>query len=444
MEPEPIEVMERLERATQKQEDLYGEYGTHFDDDEHLSSGAAIAPRKRKGFATSRKAERAAARKQRASAKKRKKKERHTAEATGRPSNRANANTAVSRKRHRLTRDDGREQQQPEGAAEGQGATPDAEVDLDSDLDLDIDRGLDPESHRSEAGERAGAAGTAQQADVPPERLFRGFTFVLTGLRGQSISQVMGVETDPKDAKKDAGTLIERAIRRGGGKVLGNVQAMARSGSWPPHPLHAGYPSLILLAGGSGRPLRTVKYLLAVAVGHPPVHARWVLHSAGVGRLAPLLSYVLPVGYSMTRSQYLYTAGYTLPSHTAAADSDADEAEFADGPQEKTPSRTSIFNDMRVEIVGMRTFREDWSMLLRAAGARVVERLCSSFAGDINVVLFESRPLDTVVQEARKRNAALVSVEWATQSLFHRRALSPDLLEVFDPCKYSATPTPTP
>ncbi|KAJ1969865.1 hypothetical protein IWQ62_000342 [Dispira parvispora] len=112
-------------------------------------------------------------------------------------------------------------------------------------------------------------------------------------------------------------------------------------------------------------PRRTLKYLLALALGIPCVDARWLQASVDAGSLVELQDYLLPAGSSLFTQQELYPITYrTLASYAGA------------------PNHTHslipmlpVFRNLRVYIDGSVTFRKNWARVIgEAGGAWVLTR----------------------------------------------------------------------
>lgn len=123
------------------------------------------------------------------------------------------------------------------------------------------------------------------QSDAKPKKhLFAGISFIVTGL--------------PKSACAASVDGIEGFVRVSGGTLLDDENRIETptllKSTWGP------IPSLILV---SDKPHRTVKYLVAIAVGVPPIHHRWISHCREQGTLLPFQPYLLPSGFSLEKEK---------------------------------------------------------------------------------------------------------------------------------------------
>lgn len=197
--------------------------------------------------------------------------------------------------------------------------------------------------------------------------LFRGISFVLTGLRDDTRS--------------------EQAIRECGGTLLRVSDAQQTLPTPTFRKTRWGHtPTVVLL---SDRCHRTLNYLLALAAGVPTVHCRWVFHCAEQGTLLPFLPYLLPAGFSLESSSYSFL---TIP-------------------------RACVFDGMDVCVVGKGAFATQWSAVLRAGGATLV----SSPRQRPRVVVSHSGADASGLQLATTRDVPVVSAEWVVQSLVNQR-----------------------
>ncbi|KAJ1652735.1 hypothetical protein IWQ61_006992 [Dispira simplex] len=112
-------------------------------------------------------------------------------------------------------------------------------------------------------------------------------------------------------------------------------------------------------------PRRTLKYLLALALGIPCVDARWLQASVDAGNSVALQDYLLPAGSSLFTQRELYPVTYrTLATHAGAPNH----------THILSPMRP-VFQNLRVYIDGSVAFRKNWTRVIgEAAGAWVLTR----------------------------------------------------------------------
>ncbi|KNZ56153.1 hypothetical protein VP01_2483g3 [Puccinia sorghi] len=165
-------------------------------------------------------------------------------------------------------------------------------------------------------GKRARLVDPVSNPSSSSQGLFHGFGFLLTG------APVVAAAVERRSKLPRRGTssgssraTIEQLVRTQGGTVIGNVSELYQLvGSdmdllaVPPSPLdppkpyrlvpsstHVNLSTILLLADA---PLKTLKYLLALALGIPCVSSQWVCHSCEQGRVLEWESYMIGPGPS--------------------------------------------------------------------------------------------------------------------------------------------------
>eukprot|EP00727_Mastigamoeba_balamuthi_P003270 m51a1_g12940 putative brca1 c terminus domain containing protein (219) ;mRNA; r:3509-4249 len=170
-----------------------------------------------------------------------------------------------------------------------------------------------------------------------------------------------------------------------------------------------GLPRAVLVAE---RPARTAKYLVALAMGVPCVSPDWVLRSAASRELLPLAEFLLPAGVS------------------------AETGEAVEQPAECRGRPAYALDGMRVEVLG--EGGDDWSLVLKAAGAKPVRRLFTPDEKRIDAVLVTACGLadEHMARRVEKLGLPLLSKEWLTQCIVCRKLIEPST----NPGKYLWSP----
>jgi hypothetical protein len=163
---------------------------------------------------------------------------------------------------------------------------------------------------------------------VPAQHLFRGLFFLLTGFPdaagegngggggsgggggGWDGSAAAAFAACPRhggvsDVRLASVTALQQTIEQHGGVVCDGLHAvraaaaaLALSAGADDGPAGAvGTGSVVVV--GCPSSYRTLKFLLAVALGSAPVHANWVLHSVDARQLLPPAPYVGPLRVCM-------------------------------------------------------------------------------------------------------------------------------------------------
>lgn len=231
------------------------------------------------------------------------------------------------------------------------------------------------EAHRADRAEHFGNQGAEAQAakSEPGSRQpLRGWCVVATGFDGPSLGRLRAL------AAKLGATCSESIPRI------------------PP-------ASLAVLAP---RPLGTAKFLFALAWGVPPLKEKWLEETARLGAPAPAEPYALAL-----RAPGVLIRGW----------------EFAFDPQ--TAGFLQRAGDgLGVNVRGSRAFRDAWSPVLRAAGARLLE-----VSEGCSYVVSEQAPLILPADEFAKLHefgVAVVSADWVKTCLECQK-------EVFDLTQFS-------
>lgn len=152
----------------------------------------------------------------------------------------------------------------------------------------------------------------------------------------------------------------------------------------------------------------TYKYILALAQCVPCVHYDWLFKSVKEKSLVDIKPYILPAGLDI-KQNYV-----PLPN-------------WFWGPLKgkKQSEERNKFDFMRLEIVGERPFKEQWTTILKAIGIRVVTRLGISTVNKITHILSDSEPKEYVIRYLEDNNLVLCSREWAIQTIIRREVIDP-------------------
>jgi len=231
-----------------------------------------------------------------------------------------------------------------------------------------------------------------------PDYLFRGFHFLLTFLSELKCSadwdaSEKNANDSESDCRSSLGTYLTQLIESRHGKVIQEIQWKG-----PLSPIKRiqvnGFPGTILISASHHT---SYKYLLALASGTPCLHYNWIRHSVKEGELMPIEPYLLPSGIAIDGELLFY----------------------------KQPSDSYLLESLRIEVFGETAeFKCIWTMILKEAGAKVVERLFSSSACRLDCILTDERPTEIVVERANKLHIPLVRTVWIVECLKCQRLIS--------------------
>ena len=234
------------------------------------------------------------------------------------------------------------------------------------------------------------------------KKIFKGFTVLLTGVDGLAVHESI---QQTFSGCKELGDVIRRLIIAHGGQI---------SSSFLPHShyrrAHKSWPSLSSSILVSSEPKRTEKYLLGMVYGAPALSFQWIIDCCEEQTLFDFESEEL-------------REKYQLPSGISPLDGTPRYLwEVLEEPNsfEYPPS---IFDGLRCEVMGLKTFRNHWTKILRAAGAKVVQRLGSEWETEgrgLELVISEEPVSDWVVLKCNKLEIPLCSADFIVESILLR------------------------
>lgn len=207
--------------------------------------------------------------------------------------------------------------------------------------------------------------------------IFSGITFIITGIKYD----------------KALNASLREKIKSNGGQIKNfRPDHIKRDASSPNN-----FPRAILI---SDNYQVTYKYIVALAQCVPCVHYLWVEDCINENDIIPLEKYLLPAGCDLDRNIH------KLPKWFALESQDVED-------------NVCPFLDKRIEIVGVREFKQQWTTILKACGARIVSRL--GVNSKIDVILSDSYPASYVICEALEIGCPICNKEWAIQTLIQRK-----------------------
>lgn len=209
------------------------------------------------------------------------------------------------------------------------------------------------------------------------DKIFNGITFIVTGIKFD----------------KSFVELLKKEIKNYGGTVKNFRPDTLRRDVISPN----NFPRAILV---SDNYQVTYKYIAALASCVPCVHFYWIEDSIKAKKILPLEKYLLPAGCDLDRNIH------KLPEWFSYENQDVED-------------NTCPFLDKRIEIVGVKEFKHQWTTILKACGARIVSRL--GVNSHIDVILSDSYPASYVIVEANEIGCPICNKEWAIQTLIQRK-----------------------
>lgn len=214
--------------------------------------------------------------------------------------------------------------------------------------------------------------------DAKPSTLFRGFTFCLTGLMPGTSKQIT--------------TIIGSSTVLSPMALYSHVTCSTKKTKARPGNAH----TLLL----SREPTRTIKYLLAVSLGVPCVSSDFVTESAAAGKLLSYQDFLL---------------------------------------QDEQPVPAYPLDGLRTEVLGKN--REDWELVVRAAGGKPVQRLYTADEQRIDYVLLpnateRTQPIEQFLRRASKNAIPIITSDWLIKCITTRELVDPST----DPGKFTIPP----
>jgi len=231
------------------------------------------------------------------------------------------------------------------------------------------------------------------KSKVPADKMFKGLNFIVTGLVYEKI----------EDSKQFSVT-IKKFITTHGGKVVDGPRPRKKVRANSSQSL----PSMILI---SSKETRTLKYVHALACRIPCIHYNWILHCVEQKGLIPPSQYLLPAGYSIEADEMVPISKHFLDTHI-------EESELP-------------LYEHRIEVIGNPEFKSNWTEILRAAGAKVVDRLFTSNEGRIDFILSDPEPSKFMIRKAKELKKALCSTDWVIQCIINNRFINPSSNDAF-------------
>ena len=245
------------------------------------------------------------------------------------------------------------------------------------------------------------------------KKIFRGFSMIITGMDNIFVSSKVYPNC------KTLGDLIKKLVQNHGGKVLTNFTSSCYRNS------NKSYPQLSSSILISTESKRTEKYLLSVVNGLPILSYKWIIDCCENQNIIDFeddeykYKYQIPVGYSQEKQKSIYLF------------EQLEHPKYFEYPP-------NIFNELRCEVVGTVKFKEVWTRVLRAAGAKVVTRLGVSEretkGRGVELVIGEDPVNSFVRKKCEELSIPLCSTEIIIESIFNRKLVSfdPYLIEMND------------
>eukprot|EP01132_Coremiostelium_polycephalum_P007740 gene7740-9520_t len=139
----------------------------------------------------------------------------------------------------------------------------------------------------------------------------------------------------------------------------------------------------------------TVKYLKAVLYGKTILSVLWVEECIKMNKLLPMDKFKLPSGYSILEKKLVYL---------------------------NSPTK-NILDDCRVELVGSKEFKSEWSAILRLCGARVVNRMVC-LNGRIDMVLTDGESIGNILKSyVSQFSIPVITTKWVIQCILDQKKL---------------------
>ncbi len=82
------------------------------------------------------------------------------------------------------------------------------------------------------------------------------------------------------------------------------------------------------------------------------------------------------------------------------------------------------YDAARIEVVGSPEFKEQWTPILSAGGAKVVQRLFSAYE-NMDLIFSDQEPSDIVWEKSKELKRPLCNVEWAIQCIISHQYIDP-------------------
>jgi hypothetical protein len=218
--------------------------------------------------------------------------------------------------------------------------------------------------------------------EARPSMLFRGFHFCVTSL--------------PPETSK----CLRMAI--GNASMLSSAQALFLHVTCAPKSKRSkpSKATTILLSNG---PARTIKYLVALSLGVPCVHVDWATGSIAAGRLLDYRGHLLDAGLDVLTRERI-----SLPEGDEMA-----PAYPLDG--------------IRIEVLAR---REEWELVVRAAGGKPVQRIGTADEARIDYALLpsgsgETPAISSLLRRLAKLGLVVVRSDWLIQCILTRKFIDP-------------------
>ena len=233
------------------------------------------------------------------------------------------------------------------------------------------------------------------------KKIFKGFSILLTGIDELEIHEKV---RKAFPTCKKLGDLIRRLILSHGGSICSTF--IPNSHYRRPHKEFSNLSGSILV---SSEPKRTEKYLLGMVYGAPALSFQWVVDCCEAQSILDFestefrLKYQLPAGISSLNNSPVYL-WETL----------GNPKDFENPP--------CIFEGLRSEVVGLKPFRDHWSKILRACGAKVVDRLGSEWetkGRGLELVIADSEA-EWVARRCKKLKIPLCSADFIVECILRR------------------------
>jgi len=253
------------------------------------------------------------------------------------------------------------------------------------------------------------------------EKIFRGITFLMTGLK--SLQDYQRKEKREEEEEKgeeeeeeedtilvDYGYLCD-VVKKNGGRILDDLPQRTLSSLHrkSPHDIceKGELPPLLLISLDHSR---TLKYQLAIASCTPCLHYSWILNSTKQNKIITNLKpYLLPAGLDKQNSPIPQCLSFSFASSPLSF------------PSHSFPS--SLFEGVRFELVGPPEFQHHWASVVREMGAVVVRRIFTAHEKRIDYVIFDENPPPAILKKALSLELPVATSEWLYQCLIHNEPL---------------------
>ena len=229
--------------------------------------------------------------------------------------------------------------------------------------------------------------------------LFRGFSFLITGIDNLEIEDEISYAISPSPSGL---CLLKKIIQVHGGQVVDKFTEKMQHRNM--HKSYSDLPSTLII---SNQTKRTEKYLLGIVYGCSLLHFNWIVACCEKQTLlnfAEKTKYQLEAGYSKIEGKpihlwkILQKKAYRYPP--------------------------DIFDEMRCEVVGATAFKEHWSKILRASGAKVVSRLgfqeLEKEGRGVDVIISDVPVSEWVIARADRLKVEICSADYVLHCILHR------------------------